>query len=98
MGDGAGAARLLDLSKPLVQYVLCLAPDGLAPRLSVSVELVEGRLRERTPDDDDMEASPGTFGKLDRLPLRLLGVRGSVCRQQYPCREGAQAANLRCAP
>src|SRR5829696_8686375 len=63
VGDGDGAARLLDLPNLFVEYLLGVAPDGLASRLGVGEELVVDGLGERAPDDDDVEASPSALGQ-----------------------------------
>ena len=57
VGDRDAATRLLDLPDLFVEYLLSLAPESLAPRLSLGVELVDS-LGERLPDRDDVEPRP----------------------------------------
>ena len=54
MSDSYGTARLFDLSNLLVQHLLGLASNGLAPCLGLGVVIVDS-LGERPPDDNDME-------------------------------------------
>src|SRR5829696_8543524 len=52
MSDSDGAACLFDLSNLLVQHLLGLASNGLAPCLGLGIVIVDG-LGERPPDDDE---------------------------------------------
>ena len=75
VGDGDVAPRLLDLSDLLVEYLLGLAPEILAPRLGVFV--VDGG-GKGAPDRHDVQPRAGALGEVHGYPGGEIGVRGSI--------------------
>src|SRR5215212_1798309 len=95
--ETAPVPPLLDLPDLFIRYLLSLASEGFTPLLGLCVEFEDG-LGDRATDGHDVEPSAGALCQFDRLHGRQLCMRRPVSGQQYPCREGAQAANLRYAP
>ncbi len=75
VGDRDGAARLLDLPDLLVEYLLGLPPEIVAPRFGIFV--VDGG-RECAPDRDDVQSRTCALGEIYRYLGRQIRVRRTV--------------------
>ena len=87
-----GATGLLDLPDLLVEYLLGLAPEILAPRLGV---FIIDRGRKGASDRDDVQPRAGGLGEVCRYPGREIRVRRPVGGQQDARRKGADLAGRR---
>ena len=69
MTNSDGAARLLDLPHLFVEYLLGLAPDGLAAFFRFRVRFIDGAGKSAS-DNDNMEPRAGTLGQVNRRKRR----------------------------
>ena len=75
VGDRDSAACLLDLPDLLVEYLLGLPPEIVAPRLGIFV--VDGG-RKRAPDRDDVQSRACALDQIYSYLGRLMRVRRTV--------------------
>ena len=91
VGYRDGAASIFDLPDLIVEYLLGLFPEIVAPRFGVFV--VDGG-GERAPDSDDVQSRVCALGEIYRYLSRQIRVRRTVGSQQDVCREDIQLVIL----